>query len=353
LSQYVLGERWDKKRRVFCREFIKGCPSYLKIILDTVFNELSHYRLNLRNDLAEQIVEEVLSCRRNPSSKNPPFSRIPVCLTKDDKVKLIDYTKRVAGRVRDRQGKRQLTIEQLTGEHDENAFDTVKGDSAIEDAYDGDDVIDAEQISPAKVTEAMQNFVNDLILDEDDVIRYIDAKREREVGRGRADHLKIEREVVAAERKRSYLTGRVLAGTQSRNPYEITTDDRSPIGKRFNGEDQASHFVVSYFLKVRKKKRGYPESCRSAEWLHEALKKSKLSGAKLAERAELGRQSVYSYLDGSHIPSPDAYVKLCAGLLCAGLLCAGLRVEVESVQGQSHITSGTSGSLSSPKTRAI
>lgn len=51
-----------------------------------------------------------------------------------------------------------------------------------------------------------------------------------------------------------------------------------------------------------------------AEWFREALKKSHMSGAELAERARVSKQSVYSYLDGSRIPGPDAVVKLCAGL---------------------------------------
>jgi transcriptional regulator with XRE-family HTH domain len=51
-----------------------------------------------------------------------------------------------------------------------------------------------------------------------------------------------------------------------------------------------------------------------ANWFKEALKKSRLSGAELAERARISKQSVYSYLDGSRIPGPDAVVKLCAGL---------------------------------------
>jgi transcriptional regulator with XRE-family HTH domain len=51
-----------------------------------------------------------------------------------------------------------------------------------------------------------------------------------------------------------------------------------------------------------------------SEWFKEALKKSRLSGAELAERARISKQSVYSYLDGSRIPGPDAVAALCAGL---------------------------------------
>jgi transcriptional regulator with XRE-family HTH domain len=51
-----------------------------------------------------------------------------------------------------------------------------------------------------------------------------------------------------------------------------------------------------------------------AEWFKEALKKSRLSGAELAERARVSKQSVYNYLDGSRMPSPDVVAKLCAGL---------------------------------------
>jgi len=51
-----------------------------------------------------------------------------------------------------------------------------------------------------------------------------------------------------------------------------------------------------------------------SEWFREALKKSRLSGAELAERAKVSKQAVYCYLDGSRIPGPDAVVKLCAGL---------------------------------------
>ena len=58
-----------------------------------------------------------------------------------------------------------------------------------------------------------------------------------------------------------------------------------------------------------------------AEWFREALKKSHMSGAELAERARLSKQSVYFYLDGTRIPGPDAVVKL----------CAGLRIDVASV----------------------
>lgn len=51
-----------------------------------------------------------------------------------------------------------------------------------------------------------------------------------------------------------------------------------------------------------------------ADWFKEALKKSHMSGAELAERARISKQSVYSYLDGSRMPGPDAVQKLCAGL---------------------------------------
>jgi hypothetical protein len=357
LSQYILEDRWDKKRRVFCREFIKGCPSYLKIILDTVFNELTHYRPNLRNDLAEQIVEEVLSCRRNHGSTNPPFSRIPIKLRKHDKAKLVDYTKRVAGRVRDHQTKRQLTIEQTTGEHEENAFDTIKGAK-----YDGNDVIDAEQISPTKVTEAMQNFVNDLIVDEDDVIRYIDDKRAQGV---KEAYLETQQQVIAAERKRSYLTGRVVAGTRSWEPPVIAEDQRSDTGRKFDENpcqeveerfidrmhERGARWAAAWRAYHKKNDdkpfkqnnstdarswdpcvigddRGYPESCRYSE--SEALRVK--DRAKSCFRSFTLRALVQTYLGhGKRVPP---YIRKNAGNLtsrCKSLIYDALPAQVANL----------------------
>jgi transcriptional regulator with XRE-family HTH domain len=58
-----------------------------------------------------------------------------------------------------------------------------------------------------------------------------------------------------------------------------------------------------------------------SEWFKEALKKSRLSGAELAERARISKQAVYCYLDSSRLPSPDVVAKL----------CAAMRVPVENV----------------------
>jgi transcriptional regulator with XRE-family HTH domain len=51
-----------------------------------------------------------------------------------------------------------------------------------------------------------------------------------------------------------------------------------------------------------------------ASWLKEALDNRRLTGAELAERADVAKASIYFYLDGSRIPGPDAVLKLCAGL---------------------------------------
>ena len=51
-----------------------------------------------------------------------------------------------------------------------------------------------------------------------------------------------------------------------------------------------------------------------ASWLKEALDNRRLTGAELAERADVSKAAVYFYLDGSRIPGPDAVAKLCATL---------------------------------------
>ena len=51
-----------------------------------------------------------------------------------------------------------------------------------------------------------------------------------------------------------------------------------------------------------------------ATWLKEALRKSRLTGAELAERADVSKAAVYFYLDGSRLPGPDAVQKICAAL---------------------------------------
>jgi transcriptional regulator with XRE-family HTH domain len=51
-----------------------------------------------------------------------------------------------------------------------------------------------------------------------------------------------------------------------------------------------------------------------AAWLQQRLKDRRLTGAELAERADLAKASVYFYLDGSRIPGPDAVQKICEAL---------------------------------------
>jgi transcriptional regulator with XRE-family HTH domain len=51
-----------------------------------------------------------------------------------------------------------------------------------------------------------------------------------------------------------------------------------------------------------------------ATFLRATLDQSRLTGAELAERADVAKASVYFYLDGSRIPGPDAVAKLCAAL---------------------------------------
>ena len=59
----------------------------------------------------------------------------------------------------------------------------------------------------------------------------------------------------------------------------------------------------------------YPANCMIfASWLKAALDNRRLTGAELAERADVAKASIYFYLDGSRIPGPDAVSKLCAAL---------------------------------------
>jgi transcriptional regulator with XRE-family HTH domain len=58
-----------------------------------------------------------------------------------------------------------------------------------------------------------------------------------------------------------------------------------------------------------------------AQWLKETLRKSRLTGAELSERADVSKAAMYFYLDGSRIPGPAAVQKI----------SAALRIPVESV----------------------
>jgi len=51
-----------------------------------------------------------------------------------------------------------------------------------------------------------------------------------------------------------------------------------------------------------------------ATWLQQRLKDRRLTGAELAERADISKAATYFYLDGSRIPGPDAVQKICAAL---------------------------------------
>jgi len=51
-----------------------------------------------------------------------------------------------------------------------------------------------------------------------------------------------------------------------------------------------------------------------ADWFKQQLDSHRLTGAELAERADVAKASVYFYLDGSRIPGPDAVAALCAAL---------------------------------------
>jgi transcriptional regulator with XRE-family HTH domain len=51
-----------------------------------------------------------------------------------------------------------------------------------------------------------------------------------------------------------------------------------------------------------------------SEWLQQQLNSRRLTGAELAERADVSKASVYFYLDGSRIPGPGAVDKLCDAL---------------------------------------
>jgi len=51
-----------------------------------------------------------------------------------------------------------------------------------------------------------------------------------------------------------------------------------------------------------------------AAWLQQRLKDRRLTGAELAERADVSKAAMYFYLDGSRIPGPEAVQKICGAL---------------------------------------
>jgi len=66
-------------------------------------------------------------------------------------------------------------------------------------------------------------------------------------------------------------------------------------------------------VELKEKKKLSDEQVFSG-WLQKELKKRRLTGGELAERAKVSRSAAYFYIDGKRLPGPDALKRICDAL---------------------------------------
>jgi hypothetical protein len=101
-------------------------------------------------------------------------------------------------------------------------------------------------------------------------------------------------------------------------PHPAGILDQKP---RFSPASTQSHFYSYRSTHMRQRAARQPKPSAFiatdmifADWFKQQLDSHRLTGAELAERADVSKASVYFYLDGSRIPGPDAVAALCAAL---------------------------------------